>query len=342
MAHDVISNAPMRTLILFLVFAGACSRSETSEPAEQAPEPAAEEAVQAAGEAAPEQPPTPPAGSEAPVNLDEPPTIELLDAGRAPLKTLRTTFQAGVKQSLQIESVGKLATVYGPMLSTSSVMPTLVYELETQVKRATEEGAQFDFRIKTITAKSREGVKPAQVESANKVGSALEGATGSFSINAQGMVEDFSIDTSSSSSVDPGEMIDQIKQAIRLSSLPLPKEPVGRGATWTATQVIERRTAKIRHTSTIKLVDVKGEQVTATSTQATETPKQKLSFSNVAFMLDDLDFSGETKGTWRLDQLGPTSASEQTGIAFKMTATAPRREAVVMALDTSLDVKAKN
>ena len=47
----------MRILILFLIVTGACSRGETSEPVEQAPEPAAEEAAKSAEEAAPEQPP---------------------------------------------------------------------------------------------------------------------------------------------------------------------------------------------------------------------------------------------------------------------------------------------
>ncbi|MDH3369506.1 MAG: hypothetical protein OEO17_16845, partial [Gemmatimonadota bacterium] len=72
----------MRILILFLIVAGACSRSETSEPVEKAPEPTAEEAPKPAKEAAPEPPPAPPPGLEAPIDLDAPPTVTLLDAGK--------------------------------------------------------------------------------------------------------------------------------------------------------------------------------------------------------------------------------------------------------------------
>ena len=342
----------MRILILFLIVAGACSRSETSEPAEQAPEPAAEKAVQAAEEpaksaeeAASEPPPEAPPGIEAPIDLDSPPTVELLDAGKAPRKALRATFEAGAKQSLRVESDWTVETVYGPMIKMTTVMPSLVYELETEAKEATDQGARFDFQVKSVTAKSSKGVKPAQVENAKKVGGSLVGATGSFSINARGLVEELAIDAPSDASMLASDMIDQIKQAIRLCSLPLPEEPVGKGAKWTATQVIEQRTAKIKHTSTFELVGVKGERVRATRTHAAETPKQKLkmpgSRSDKSFKLDKLDFSGESKGAWRLNQLGPASASEHTVTVFMMTAPAPKKEAVVMAVDTTLEIKAQ-
>ena len=226
----------MRILILFLIVVGACSRSETSKPVEQAPEPTAEEAAKSAEEAVPEQPPEAPAGAEgqpegAPaVDLDAPPTVELLDAGKAPRKALRASFEAGAKQLLRVESSGLLSTLYGPLISTKAVMPSLVYELETEAKEASEEGARFDFRVKSVTAKSSKGVKPAQVEAAKEVGDSLEGVIGSFSINARGMVEALAIDAPSVDSLLASDMIDQIKQAIRLCSLPLPEEPVGKGA----------------------------------------------------------------------------------------------------------------
>jgi len=337
----------MRILILFLLVAGACSRGETSAPVEQAPEPAAEETVKSAQEASPEPPPEAAAGAEgqqagaAPVDLDAPPTVELLDAGKAPRKALRTTFEVGAKQLLRVESDWTLATLYGPTISTKAVMPSLVYELETEAKEASDEGTQFGFRVTKVTPKSKKGVKPAQVEAAKKVGGSLKGVTGSFSINARGMVEELAIDAPSDASLLASDMIDQIKQAIRLSSLPLPEEPVGKGAKWTATQVVEQRTARIRHTSTFELVDVKGERVRAASTHAAETPKQKLVLPGTSLELHELDFSGESKGAWRLNQLGPASASEHTVNVFKMTATAPKREVVVMVVDTTLEVKAQ-
>ena len=341
----------MRILILLLIVAGACSRSETSDPTKQAPEPAAQEAATSPEEAAPEQPPEAAAGADgqqkgAPaVDLDAPPTVELLYAGKAPRKALRTTFEAGAKQTLRVGSNWTLETVYGPLIKAKAVMPSIVYELETEVKEASDEDTRFDFRIIKVTTKPSKEVKPVQAEGIRKVADSLKGLTGSFSINARGIVEEFAIDAPSDASLLLSDMIDQIKQAIRLSSLPLPAEPVGKGAKWAATQVIELRTAKIRHTSTFELVSVKGERVRATSTHAAETAAQTLqlpgSNPDAPLKLHELDFFGDSKGTWRLNKLGPASASEHTLSGFKMTATAPDVEVVVMALDTTLEVNAQ-
>jgi len=338
----------MRILILFLIVAGACSRGETSEPAEQAVEPTAQEAAKSAEEAAPESPPAPPASLEAPVDLDSPPTVELVDAGKAPHKALRATFEVGAKQSLRVESKWTVETAYGPMIKMTTAMPSLVYELEMEVEEASNEGARMGFRVTNVTPKPREGVKPAQVERAKEVGGTFKGATGSFSINARGMVEELALDAPSDASMLANDMSDQIKQAIRLSSLPLPEEPVGKGAKWTASQVIVQRTAKVKHTSTFELVDLKGEQVRATRTHAAETsktPRQRLkmpgSRSDKTLKLDKVDLSGESKGAWQLDEPAGAAASENTINVFIMTATAPKVETVIVALTTSLEIEAK-
>ena len=327
----------MRVLTVMFVIAGACSRGEVPEVVDQVAEPAA----QTANETSREPEPSPPPGIEAPIDLDAPPTVELLDAGQEPRKKLRVALKTGAKRSLRVESEALLASVYGPMLSTKTVMPALVYELETEVKDFTEDGAKVEFRVVNVTANSREGVKPAQVEAATKLGRSFKGVRGSFSIDSTGFVHDFSVRAPSQPSVSAGDITDEIRQAIRLSSLPLPEKPVGRGASWAATQSVEQRTARIRLISTYRLAGVEGDRIQVTSTHTAETPKQNLKFSNKSFTLDELEFVGETEGTWLLNRFGPASATEETGIAFKMTAKAPRREAVIVARDTTLAVKAE-
>jgi hypothetical protein len=339
----------MRILILFLVVAGACSRSETSEPVERAPELAAEQAATSPQEAAPDQPTEAAAGEEAPqegapVDLDAPAVVELLEPGKAPHKALRTTFETGDKQSLRVESNWIVETVYGPLIQTKSTMPSFIYELQTEAKEAAKERTRFELRVGKVTAKPSKEVKPGHAKGAKKAAASFKGVTGSFSINARGIVEQFEIAAPADASLLASDMIDQIKQAIRLCSLPLPEEPVGKGAKWTSTQVIEQRTARIKHTSTFELVGIKGQVVRATSTHAAEAPTQRLQFpgssEGSSMKLDKVEFSGESKGAWPLNELGPASASEHTLSAFGMTARAPRHESVIMAVDTTLEVKA--
>jgi hypothetical protein len=342
----------MRFPILLLLIVGACSRTETSEPAAQAPEATAENPETPPEQTPAEQPPEAAAAAEAQQegalelkDLDALPTVELLEAGKAPRKALRATFETGAKQSLRVESNWTLETVYGPLLQTKSVMPSLIYVLDTEVKEAQEERTQFALRVAKVTAKPSKEVQPAQAEAGKKAAASLEGATGSFSIDSRGMVEELTIDAPSDASLLAGDMIDQIKQAIRLSSLPLPEEPVGEGAKWTVTQVVEQRTAKIAQSSTFELVNVEGEVVRATSTHAAEAPKQKLklpgSREGASFKLDKVELVGDSKGAWPLNRLGPKSASEHTVSALGMTARKPRHESVIMAVDTTLEVKAE-
>jgi hypothetical protein len=339
----------MRILILLLVLAGACTRTETSEPEtqaeNQAAEPAAEEATKAAEEAAPEQPPEAPPGIEAPVDVESPPTVELVDAGQEPKKALRTTFEAGAKQSLRVKADWTISTIYGPMLAVESTMPSLTYELETEVKESTAAGTRFALRVKKISVEAGEKVKPAQVEAVKKSVPSLEGAKGAFSIDARGMVGELTLDVPADAPLIVHDMVDQLEQAVRLCSLPLPEEPVGKGATWTASQVIDQRTAQIRQTTAYTLANVRGNEVEATSKHEGAAPEQSIkmpgSRSGTTFSLNEVEFSGEGKGTWRLDRLGPSSATEETLSVLKMMVRKPREEAVVMGVGTTLEIEAK-
>lgn len=336
----------MRILILLLVLAGACTRkSETTEPVEVATEPPADEKTKAAEEAPTEPPTEPPSGAEAEVDVESPPTVELVDAGAEPRQPLGFVFPPGAKQSLTVKSAWKISTIYGPMLSVESIMPSITYELETEVKESTPERAQFALEVKKVSVEGGEKVQPAQLEAVKKSVSSIQGAKGAFSINRRGMVEEFELDAPSDDSLIVHDMVDQLEQAVRAYSVPLPEEPVGKGATWTASQVIEQRTAKIRQTTTFTLADAQGKKVEATSKHEAAAPTQNIkmpgSRSGASFKLDGVEFSGSGKGTWQLDRLGPTSAIDETLTVFQMTAREPRREAVLMAVGTALQIEAK-
>jgi hypothetical protein len=223
-------------------------------------------------------------------------------------------------------------------------MPSFVYELETEAKESTKESTRFDFRVTKVTAKSRKGVKPAQVEAAKKAAKALEGVPGSFSINARGIVEAFAIEASSDTRLLVHDMIAQIERGVRLASLPLPAEPIGKGATWTVSQATQYRAARSRQTTTVELLGVKGDRVRAAIKYGAETPEQTIRTpgnpNGAPFKLSRLEFSGGGEGTWRLNQLGPSTASEETVTAFGMTATAPKVEVVLLGIVATIEVKA--
>lgn len=338
----------MRTLILLLLLvAGACSRSETSSPDNQSAEPPAQEAA-----ALPDPPAAPPPSDEAEqaaeesapgVDLDASPSVELLDAGKTPRKALRSSFEPGNKEKLQVKSDWVVITGFGPLIQSKSVMPSMVYEVETEVEESTEEGTRFNFRVKKAATKSNGDISPQQLEFVKQAAESVQAIAGSFSINARGMVEAFTMPVPAGATLFVYDMVEQIERAVRLASLPLPEEPVGKGATWTASQLTMRRGARSRQTSTFKLLSAKGERVRAKITYALSTPKQRIRMPHSPNMqplqLDELDFMGEGKGTWRLSQLAPPSASEETNLGFKMATTTPQPEVALMGIETTIEVK---
>jgi len=337
----------MRTLILLLLLvAGACSRSETSSPDQQSPEPPAQEA--AAAEALPDEAAEKEAEQAAEestpgVDLDASPSVELLDAGKPPRKALRSSFEPGNKEKLQVKSDWVVITGFGPLIQSKSVMPSMVYEVETDVAESTEEGTRFNFRVKKAATRSKGDIPPQQLEFVKKAAESLQAIAGSFSINPRGMVEAFTMPVPAGATLFVYDMVEQIERAVRLASLPLPEEPVGKGATWTASQLTMRRGARSRQTSTFKLMSAKGERVRAKVTYELSTPKQRIRMPHSPNMqplqLDELEFTGEGKGAWRLSQLAPPSASEETNLGFKMATTTPQPEVALMGIGTTIEVK---
>ena len=332
----------MRVLILLLIIASACSRTETSEPAEKAPEPVAETSTEPSADE--QTTSAPPRGLEALPQLEVEPTIELSDAGKTPRKAYRATLTAGEKRLIRVSSGWTIQTMYGPLVKTTAEMPSVVYELATEVKKAGAQGAEVGFRVKDIKVTGGEEVKPAKVKSVEKVASSLKGASGTVSFDAHGIVNAFSIDARADSSLLLTDMVNQIQQALRTASLPLPTEPMGKGAKWTVTQTVEQRTAKLTQTTTFELVTVKKERVEVKAEHTATAPEQVLklpgSRSGATFGLTKVELVGTREGTWTPGKLGSASATDETGSVLMMTASAPKREAVIMALETKLDVEA--
>ena len=355
-ARNVVNSGRMRILILFLMVAGACTRTETSEPDNQTPEPTVEEAAKSGEEAAPDdQPPEPFAGEEEPqagddsaveIDLDAPPTVELLDAGKAPHKALRTTFEVGAKQSLRVESDWTVSTIYGPMIAMEAVMPSLVYELDTEVQETSAERTRFALRVKKVSVEAGEKAKPAQVKAVKKSVGALEGAKGSFSVDARGLVETFALDAPVADSLIVHDMVDQIELAVRAFEPSPPRR--ARGQRGDLDREPGHRPA---HRANPPNDDLRARQREGRATRSDErtheaaAPEQNIkmpgSHSGASFQLNKFELLGRGQGHLATRSPRPVFGNGETLAAFYMTARKPKRETVVMGVNTMLEIKAK-
>jgi hypothetical protein len=126
-----------------------------------------------------------------------------------------------------------------------------------------------------------------------------------------------------------------------LASLPLPEEPVGKGAKWRATQVVEHRGARIQQKSTYELLSVKGSRVRASVTFEQTAPVQRIRppGGSLDIQLTELKFEGDGEGTWQLGKLAPRSASEKTMTVLAMDKRKPKPQIVLVGTTVTLKVR---
>jgi hypothetical protein len=331
----------MRYLIPLLFVLASCSRSETAEP-----RPATTEA-EATTEAAPpsaaesDQPPADEAPSVDAKVLEAPPSLELLDPGKGSRQKLRQDFKEGSKHTLSVHSEWTLDTAVFPV-GGQMVMPELDYQLEALVKAVAEDGtAQFELRVVDVTAKSGKEVQANMKLLTAQAAAAMKGVKGRFSIGPRGLVGALDIPAPPKATPRFYEMIDQIDRALRLASLPLPEEPVGRGATWVVTQVVEHRGARIQQKATYELVSVKGSRMRAKVTFEQTAPVQRIRppGGSLDIQLTELKFEGDGEGTWQLGKLAPRSASEKTVTVLAMDKRKPQPQIVLVGTTVTLKVR---
>lgn len=342
-ALNVVSHTPMRYLVvLFIVLSCACSRGEEPAASEQTAAPS----QAAAASKVPESPPAQPAVADPPeaaLSRDTPQTVELIDVGKPPFTELRAALAPGSTHKLSLTSEWVVTAGYGPAISAKSVMPSFLYELEAKVNHTVQGMTQLDLRVAKVTVTSLEGVNPGYAQLANQAADTVMAVTGTASVNAQGMIHSLSIDAPTNATSLIHDMLDQIEEGWRLAILPLPKEPVGAGAKWSATHVAEQRGALSEKTSSFELTGFKGSKADVKFSQQATTPEQQIQLpgspGNAKLTLNAMDFKGDGQGSWDLDQLVPRSASHATVTLFKMLSPTANPEPVLMQIDATLGVK---
>jgi hypothetical protein len=274
------------------------------------------------------------------LGLDTPPSIELLEDGKAPRNELRARFEPALRQTLHVQTEWVMEIGVGPAHRAKAPVQAVTFEIETEARGPDSTGTtRFVLRVAKVTVKPIEGARPHEVEEAE----ALRGLTGTFSVTASGIVRELDIPSPPNATGVTYDMIDHIARSLRLASLPLPEQPVGAGAKWRVTEVIEERGVRTKQSSTYELLSVDGTRLDAKMTSGQNTPKQRFSPpgdpNDRVYELLDAQFEGEGSGTWQLGQLAPRSASERTDSILRMTTVEPKSEVVTLGTDATLTVR---
>ena len=136
-------------------------------------------------------------------------------------------------------------------------------------------------------------------------------------VSARGLSLDVSMEDPDSG-VDAGltgQMVEQVRQAVRDVAAPLPVEPVGAGARWQRVMQLEEKKARIVQTETFTLVALDGSKGTLDDVLAQTAPPQPLHGAGTGDTLARMDSmlaSGDSKVRFDLSRLVPQSLFDGT------------------------------
>ena len=204
-----------------------CSPTET-EPAAQSAVDRTEKPSSVTADTLANKAPNPEAGL---AKLNVGPTLKLLEPGEAPRKLLRHVFSENSKHKLTVDCEWKIDAAIGVGLHLASPMPNLRYKIVAVAETTSDDGStRFNLTVTDVALKSVKGVEPAQTNLVKKAAALVEGSKGSFVLESNGVVSDIDLSPPSNASPRVFNMIDHIVRGVRLASLPLPAEPIGKGS----------------------------------------------------------------------------------------------------------------
>ena len=237
------------SIFALIVLSLACTKKEA--PAEA---PAEESEAALAEAAAPETEPAVEDSQEAPP-VETAPVIELIDAGKPPLRTLRWAFEPGEAQGLLWKSDYTFhAQRKGAEKQPIKVLPRMRQRLELSVVSVSDDGlAEVSYE-----ALSDEIIKTPKVSPGVHITPA-KGVRGTYKVDARGVVSEFSLSLPEGLNQDAD--LEYVENLLRLTVLPVPSEAVGVGAKWSVTREGERRGIPMKERLSVELIRAEGARV---------------------------------------------------------------------------------
>lgn len=169
----------------------------------------------------------------------DPVQVELIDAGSAPLHTIRYTPRVGETQTAVMTiSIDMAMSVAGNTMPTQ-VIPAQKVTFDTTVEEVTADGdIKFNF-IYTGAEVVDDPQNPSPMAPMLKeMIQSLVGATGSATVTNRGMTLSADFHIPEGMAPQMKQMLNGMKESMNRISSPVPSEPIGKGAKWKVTQNI--------------------------------------------------------------------------------------------------------
>ena len=250
--------------------------------------------------------------------------LKLLTAGAEPRKVLRLHPNVGDKQALTLTTKIAMAMTMGTTPTPAMKLPATQMNLAVTVK---EIAANGDITCETIIGDasviSDPEVMPAVAEAMKASLSKFKGASGTGKLSDRGFNLGTEMKLPDDADPQARQTMDQMKDTLSGTAVPLPEEAVGPGARWEVKAKLKSQGMTIDQTVTYELVSIEDTRITLKSTSAQNAANQKIQSPAMPGMKLDLNKMTSTgTGTTMFDlaQLLPVegNSEEHTEMVMEM------------------------
>jgi hypothetical protein len=187
-------------------------------------------------------------------------TLTLLESGREPRTALRYPSEptAAGKLSLGLRLAMKMEMPGSPVPPVT--MPGLRLLVDVASSR-TEQGVKYQFTVADADLISTDNAHPSLLAEMRKGVSTVVGASGHLILEPRGTRGDLSLALPAGIGQELGQFLNSARLAIGQMVVPLPAEPVGKGAKWEAVEVVSQDGISVREKTYFELVAIDGPRV---------------------------------------------------------------------------------
>lgn len=190
------------------------------------------------------------------------PTVKLVKAGDGAKAPLRYALKAGARDTMVMTMRMTMQISADGAKMPAVTMPDIIFDVGVKVASVDPKGVAtctFDFG-KVRAAAGVKGIDEGMVKQLDTMLAKLAGLKGHASFTPRGEVLDSGVDATAVKDPALRQMIDSFESSFAQATTPLPAQPVGVGAVWTATQAIEANGIKLNQVATFELVSRKADR----------------------------------------------------------------------------------
>ena len=227
-------------------------------------------------------------------------------AGAPPRRVLRYTFRAGAVETIEMDMHVAVGVQMDGQTSPVTTTPGMRMIGTMRAERVTPEGnVVIHFSLDSVELSEATG-DPALRQKVLDATRKLVGMTTESEITPRGRVLRTSDTMPPSADKSVADMVDQTQSTVRDIAVPLPEEPVGVGATWTASRKAHLQ-FDLKTKSTFHLIRLDGDRGTLEATVAMSAPEQPFSRGAAKGTLRSMEGLGKGKSDFDLHHMLRTS-----------------------------------